>query len=96
MYPDGELLSATLAVAAEIAETTAPVSVALARRMLWAGWNAELGAAAAHRRDSLLTALRGRSPDASEGVTPFLGKRRPEFPQRISEGIPHVPGSQAH
>jgi enoyl-CoA hydratase/carnithine racemase len=95
VHPDDELLPATLAVAAEIAETTSPVSVALARRLLWAGWNAQLEVAEAHRRDSLLTALRGRSPDAREGVTAFLDKRRPEFPQRISEGIPDVPGWQA-
>src|SRR4029450_10471614 len=34
-HPAGELLAAARALAAEIAEHTAPVSVALTRRLLW-------------------------------------------------------------
>jgi enoyl-CoA hydratase/carnithine racemase len=96
VYPPGELVRASLAAADEIAGTTSPVSVALARRMLWAGWNAEWEATQAHRRDSLLTALRGRSRDAVEGVAAFLDKRPPEFPQRVSEGLPPVSGWLGH
>ena len=35
LHPQGELLDAARALALEIAENTAPVSVALARRLMW-------------------------------------------------------------
>src|SRR3954471_3844908 len=74
--PD-ELLSAAHALAREIADNTAPVSVALARRMLWTMLGAE-HPLAAHRADSLAMLLRGQSADAREGVTAFLEKRPPQ------------------
>jgi enoyl-CoA hydratase/carnithine racemase len=92
LHPAGQVLDAALGVAAGIARNTAPVSVALARRMLWAGWRADREVIAAHRRDSLLTALRGGQADAAEGVAAFLDKRLPRFPQRVGDGVPHVPG----
>jgi enoyl-CoA hydratase/carnithine racemase len=88
--PD-ELLPAAYALAREIADNTAPVSVALARRMLWTMLGAE-HPLAAHRADSLAMLLRGRSADAREGVTAFLEKRPAEFPDRISGGLPDLFG----
>ena len=70
-----ELLDAARELAQEIAHNTAPVSVALARRLMWSG----LGAAhpmEAHRADSRAMFARGRSADAREGITSFLEKRR--------------------
>jgi len=76
-------------LAREIAENTAPVSVALARRMMWrmlgAGHPME-----AHRVDSRAMFQRGQSADASEGVTSFLEKREPQFHDRVSSGLPDV------
>lgn len=86
--PD-ELLPAARAIAAEIAENTAPVSVALTRQMLWR----MLGAAhpmEAHRVDSRGILERGRSADAREGVTSFLEKRAPQFPVKVSDGLPDI------
>jgi enoyl-CoA hydratase/carnithine racemase len=84
-----DLLPAAYELAAEIASQTAPVSVALARRMMWR----MLGAAhplEAHRVDSRALAARGASADAQEGIESFLAKRPASFPDRVSQGLPDV------
>ena len=84
-----DLLPAARAIAAEIAQNTAPVSVALTRQMLWR----MLGAShpmEAHRADSRGIMERGRSGDAREGVMSFLEKRAPDFPVKISDGLPDI------
>lgn len=89
VHPADELLPAARAIAAEIAENTAPVSVALTRQMLWR----MLGAAHpmdAHKVDSRGILSRGASPDAREGVVSFLEKRPPEFPVKVSDGLPDI------
>jgi len=86
--PD-DLLPAARAIAREIADNTAPVSVAMSRRMLWR----MLGAShpmEAHRVDSRGIMERGRSDDAREGVTSFLEKRAAEYPDRVSAGLPDI------
>jgi len=86
--PD-DVLGAARDLAREIADNSAPVSVALARRMLWT----MLGAShpmEAHRADSRAMFARGRSADAAEGVTSFLEKRPAEFSDRVSDGLPDI------
>ena len=86
--PD-DLLPAARAIATELAENTAPVSVALTRQMLWR----MLGAShpmEAHRVDSRGVLERGRSDDAREGVMSFLEKRAPQFSVRVSDGLPQI------
>jgi hypothetical protein len=46
----------------------------------------------AHRADSRAMFARGRSADAREGVTSFLEKRPPVFADRVSDGLPELPG----
>jgi enoyl-CoA hydratase/carnithine racemase len=89
LHPGGELLDAAYRLAGEIADHTAPVSVALARRMLWRMLGAE-HPMLAHRADSRGMFTRGQSADAHEGVTSFLAKRPAEFPDRISDGLPDL------
>jgi enoyl-CoA hydratase/carnithine racemase len=89
VHPAGELLDAAYALAREVAENTAPVSVALARRMLWGMLGAE-HPMFAHRADSRGMFARGQSADAREGVTAFLEKRPAEFPDKVSDGLPDV------
>jgi enoyl-CoA hydratase/carnithine racemase len=84
-----DLLPAARAIAADIAENSAPVSVALTRQMLWR----MLGAShpmEAHRADSRGIALRGPSADAREGVESFLEKRTAEYSNSVSEELPDV------
>jgi enoyl-CoA hydratase/carnithine racemase len=92
--PD-DLMPRAQAIAREIADNTAPVSVALARRMMWRG----LGMPhpmEAHRADSRAIFARGQSQDVVEGVTSFLEKRPPSFSDRVSDGLPELyPGREA-
>jgi enoyl-CoA hydratase/carnithine racemase len=84
-----DLLPAARAIAAEIAVNTAPVSVALTRKMLWTMLTAD-HPMEAHRVDSRAILERGRSADTREGVESFLAKRQPTFPDRVSDGLPDV------
>lgn len=86
--PD-ELLPAARAIAKEIVDNTAPVSIALTRQMLWRLLGAD-HPMDAHRVDSRGIAERGRSADAREGVTSFLEKRPPAFPVKVSDGLPDI------
>jgi enoyl-CoA hydratase/carnithine racemase len=89
LHPGGELLDAARALAREIADNTAPVSVALARRLMWTMLGAE-HPMLAHRADSRAMFARGQSADAREGIASFLEKRPADFPDRVSEGLPDV------
>ncbi|HTP23294.1 MAG TPA: crotonase/enoyl-CoA hydratase family protein [Solirubrobacteraceae bacterium] len=89
VHPDGELLDAAGALAHEIADNAAPVSVALARQMMWRMLGAE-HPMLAHRADSRGMYFRGRSADAAEGITSFLEKRPAQFRDRVSDGLPDV------
>lgn len=82
-----DLLPAAYALAREIADNTAPVSLALTRAMLW-----RLSAAehpmAAHNIDSKAIYRRSRSGDAIEGIASFLEKRDPVYPDKVSTDMP--------
>ena len=95
LHPRDELLDAARALAGEIADNAASVSVALARRMMWTMLGAE-HPMIAHRADSRAMFHRGQSADVVEGVTSFLEKRPPKFTDRVSDGLPDIfPGWSA-
>jgi enoyl-CoA hydratase/carnithine racemase len=88
-----DLMAAARTLALEIAES-APVSVALARRLMWTMLGAE-HPMEAHRADSRAMFARGQSDDAREGVTSFLEKREAHFTDKVSGGLPDVfPGRE--
>jgi enoyl-CoA hydratase/carnithine racemase len=87
LHEPDELLPAAYELAREIADNAAPVSVALARQMLWRMLGAD-SPFAAHRLDSAAMQARGRSADAQEGIAAFLEKRPAQFPDRVSADMP--------
>jgi enoyl-CoA hydratase/carnithine racemase len=89
LHEPSDLLPAAQALAREIAENAAPVSVALTRQMMWRMAGAD-HPMQAHRADSRAIQARGASADAKEGVTSFLEKRAAIFPDRVSTEIPNI------
>lgn len=80
--PADEVLPAALAIARDVAESAAPLSVAASKRLLWDSWDltreeVEARESAAHR------VLMGHA-DAREGVAAFLERRPPVWRGRPS------------
>ena len=89
VHSGDDLMKTARVIAREIADNTAPVSVAMSRRMLWQ----MLGAShpmEAHRADSRGIMERGRSADSKEGVMSFLEKRPAVYPDKVSDGLPDI------
>ena len=87
VHPADELLGEARKLAREIADNTAPVSIALTRQMLWR--NAAMPHPMdAHRIDSRAIYRRARSGDAKEGIASFLEKREPAYPDKVSTDMP--------
>ncbi len=89
LHAPDELLPAANALAREIADNTAPVSVALTRQMIWrlAGADHPM---LAHRADSRAIQFRGVQQDVREGVESFLEKRAANFPNKVSQDLPDI------
>jgi enoyl-CoA hydratase/carnithine racemase len=87
LHAPEDLLPAARALAREIADNTAPVSIALTRQMLWRMAGAD-HPMQAHRVDSRAIQARGQSADAREGVSSFLEKRQPVYPDKVSTDMP--------
>lgn len=87
VLPPDELLPTARALAREIAENSAPVSVTLIRQMMWRGLM--MGhPMEAHRVDSRGVYSTGSSPDALEGVMAFLEKRPASWTMKPSTDMP--------
>lgn len=91
IVPAERVLDRALEVARELVSGTAPVSVALTRQLMWRMLGAS-GPEVAHRAESIGIYVRGTSDDVREGVEAFLEKREPQFPNRISDGLPDLFG----
>lgn len=84
--PAEQVLPAAMEIARDIAQNTAPVSVALAKRMMWEGLNAgvdEMIAAEGRIINRLAS-----SPDSVEGVRAFFEKRSPQWSMSVNDDAP--------
>lgn len=88
--PDA-LLPRAHEIAREIADETAPVSIALTRQLLWRFAGDELPWDLLNV-DAPLNMELGAAADVKEGVAAFLEKRKPKFPGKVSKDMPaHYP-----
>jgi enoyl-CoA hydratase/carnithine racemase len=89
VLPNDHVLPAALEIARDIADNTAPLSVAFSKELLWDTWtrNAEQVEAAETAYHHRLMA----HPDAREGVLAFLERRAPQWQGRVSEDVSQRP-----
>ncbi len=74
--PEAQLLDTAMAYAKEYAKT-APVSVAISKRLMWEGLGSTY--TKVKNKEGRLFAWTGSQPDAKEGIRSFLEKRSPEW-----------------
>ena len=86
LAPDA-LMPRAREIAAEIAQNTSAISVALARQLLWKMLGAD-HPMEAHRIDSKTLFWTGGAADAKEGIASFLEKRPAEFKMKPSSEMP--------
>lgn len=89
VVPDADLLPTAQAIAREIAEQTAPVAVALTKRLLW-HMTGEPDPEAAERLDGQVFGWTTQSPDAKEGIRAFLEKRPARWQMHPSTDVPDL------
>lgn len=87
VVPPDQLLPTAREIAREIAERTAPVSIALIRQMMWRMLGAD-DPVEAHKIENLALYTRGRSADCKEGVSAFMEKRPAVFKDKVSTDMP--------
>ncbi|MBU3704247.1 MAG: crotonase, partial [Ilumatobacteraceae bacterium] len=86
--PAEQVLSVATDMARDIAVNVAPVSAALAKKLMWEGLNVSVDRMLAIE-SSLLPTL-ASMPDSGEGVRAFFEKRTPQWRGRVSSDVPDV------
>jgi len=89
LHEPDNLLPTARALAREIIDNTAPVSIALTRQMIWRMAGAD-HPMMAHQADSRAIQARGSAEDAREGVASFLEKRPATYPNVVSRDVPDI------
>ena len=83
------LLPQAITIAREIADKAAPVSVTLARQMMWRMMS-EDHPMAAHQLESIGMYQRGKQADVAEGIQALLEKRAAKFVNKPSQDMPDI------
>ncbi len=86
VLPSAEVLPAALEVAHDMAVNTAPVSVAVTKRLLWGSF--ALDPAQVERLETELHHHVMGEPDAREGVMAFLERRDPQWSMTVNDDWP--------
>ncbi len=89
LHEPDDLIPASRAIAARIANRTSAVSVAMARQQLWRMLG-ESHPMSAHRVESAAVPQLGAGADAIEGVTSFLEKRPANFTLGVANDMPAI------
>lgn len=89
LHAPEDLLPAAIELAHKVTRDSAPVSIALARQMLWRGFGAN-HPMEGHIMESRALASRGAATDTAEGVTAFKEKRDAVFPNHVSTDYPDL------
>ena len=87
LVEEDQLINKAIEISNSIFDSSAPISIAMTRHMLWS-LSAEDSPEHAHIIESKLIDSRGASDDAKEGVMSFLEKRDPKFKNKISTDMP--------
>ncbi len=84
VVPHDDLIATARDMAMDIAKNTAPVSVAITKRLLWRQLGVDDPQAAKDFESELFYWV-GKQPDAAEGVNSFLKKREPRWSMSLQE-----------
>ncbi|MGH0028788.1 MAG: enoyl-CoA hydratase-related protein [Myxococcota bacterium] len=86
VLPAAEVLPAAQEIARDIATHTAPLSVAVTKKLLWESGG--LSAAEVERKETALHHLLMGRADAIEGVVAYLERRTPDWKLEVSQDWP--------
>jgi enoyl-CoA hydratase/carnithine racemase len=92
VWPDTEFMARTRELAAEIAINTSPIAVAITKRLIH-NFLTEPEAERAQAVEDQIFWWIGTQPDAGEGITAFLEKRKPRWkssPRNLPDFVPEV------
>lgn len=92
VLPADEVLPAALEVARDIATHTAPLSVAVSKRLLWESM--ELSPEEVKAKETALHHHLMAQPDAAEGVLAYLEKRPPRWSGSVAREFPAWPSGR--
>jgi enoyl-CoA hydratase/carnithine racemase len=90
VWPDEDFMARTREIAAEIAENTSPLAVAITKRLIH-NFLTEPEAEKAQVVEDQIFWWIGNQPDAAEGIAAFLEKRKPRWKSKVGEVPDFVP-----